>query len=95
MTQLCVHADEAALVAALQRQPVSVAVNAHFKGFMNYKAGVLDTDECDDTVDHAVLAVGYGVEDGKKYVTSWLIDGHLRSGTKCTPAQTQAKAVCL
>ena len=53
--------DEAALRAAIARQPVSVAVRANCDSFRNYGGGVLD-DDCgggENQIDHAVLAVGY------------------------------------
>ena len=37
---------------------------------MTYKKGVLDSKHCGTDLDHAVLAVGYGTENGKDY---WLI----------------------
>ncbi|KAK8931006.1 Cysteine proteinase 2 [Platanthera zijinensis] len=53
-------------------RPVSVAFEVA-KGFRFYKKGVFSSDICGNTpmdVNHAVLAVGYGVEDGISY---WLI----------------------
>ncbi|KAK7265446.1 hypothetical protein RJT34_33066 [Clitoria ternatea] len=53
-------------------RPVSVAFEV-VKGFRFYKKGVYSNDTCGSTpmdVNHAVLAVGYGVEGGVPY---WLI----------------------
>lgn len=53
-------------------RPVSVAFEV-VKGFRFYKSGVYTSDTCGSSpmdVNHAVLAVGYGVEDGIPY---WLI----------------------
>uniref|UniRef100_A0A804QAX6 Cysteine proteinase 2 n=1 Tax=Zea mays TaxID=4577 RepID=A0A804QAX6_MAIZE len=53
-------------------RPVSVAFEV-ITGFRLYKSGVYTSDHCGTTpmdVNHAVLAVGYGVEDGVPY---WLI----------------------
>lgn len=47
------------------RGPVSIAIDASSKEFRFYKSGVFDT--CGVDLDHAVLIVGYGVENGKKY----------------------------
>ncbi|VAI32425.1 unnamed protein product [Triticum turgidum subsp. durum] len=53
-------------------RPVSVAFEV-IDGFRQYKSGVYTSDHCGttpDDVNHAVLAVGYGVENGVPY---WLI----------------------
>uniref|UniRef100_A0A804MNM4 Peptidase C1A papain C-terminal domain-containing protein n=1 Tax=Zea mays TaxID=4577 RepID=A0A804MNM4_MAIZE len=53
-------------------RPVSVAFEV-ISGFRLYKTGVYTSDHCGTTpmdVNHAVLAVGYGVENGVPY---WLI----------------------
>jgi C1A family cysteine protease len=61
--------DEAALQEAVAQQPVSVAIEADQMVFQLYRSGVLD-GACGTQLDHGVLAVGYGEEDGKKY---WLV----------------------
>ena len=53
--------NEAALAAAVARQPVSVVVDASCPGFMSYAGGVW-TKDCGTKLDHAVLVVGYGVD---------------------------------
>mmetsp|Transcript_43500 Transcript_43500/g.102505 ORF Transcript_43500/g.102505 Transcript_43500/m.102505 type:complete len:357 (-) Transcript_43500:93-1163(-) len=58
--------DEDALLEALSDQPVSVLIEADQKAFQHYRSGIL-SKECGTKVDHGVLAVGYGVEDGTKY----------------------------
>ncbi|XP_027351576.1 thiol protease aleurain-like isoform X2 [Abrus precatorius] len=63
--------DELKHAVALVR-PVSVAFEV-VDGFRHYKKGVYTSNTCGSTsqdVNHAVLAVGYGVEDGVPY---WLI----------------------
>ena len=59
--------DVASIKAAIQTKPNSVAIKADSFVFQTYKSGVLDSDKCGTTIDHAVTAVGYGVEDGKEY----------------------------
>ncbi|KAF1867807.1 hypothetical protein Lal_00050241 [Lupinus albus] len=63
--------DELKHAVAFTR-PVSVAFQV-VDDFQSYKKGVYTSDVCGNTpldVNHAVLAVGYGVEDGVPY---WLI----------------------
>jgi C1A family cysteine protease len=55
-----------ALKGALEMGPVSVAIQADEKTFQSYKSGVFDA-ECGTQLDHAVLLVGYGVEDDKEF----------------------------
>ncbi|KAF4716376.1 hypothetical protein FOZ63_025557 [Perkinsus olseni] len=57
------------LMKALTTGPVSVAVKASSFHFKHYRSGVL-TGSCGGRVDHGVLAVGYGVENGVEY---WLV----------------------
>jgi len=56
--------------AALAQQPLAVSIEADKKVFQTYKSGVLSGTECGTKRDHAVLAVGYGTEDGQDY---WLV----------------------
>ena len=58
--------DENALLAAVAIGPVSVLVDAS-DTFKFYAGGVLDDPACGLSLNHAVLAVGYGTEDGKDY----------------------------
>lgn len=53
----------AALETALQGQPVMVAVQAAGSAWQLYRSGVMTT-QCGTALDHAVLAVGYGVDAG-------------------------------
>jgi len=56
--------------AALAIGPVSVAIEADKEVFQSYKSGVITSRLCGEKLDHGVLAVGSGTEDGEAY---WLV----------------------
>ena len=62
--------NELELTYAVAKQPVSVSIEADSRSFQLYKSGVYDDASCGTTLDHGVLAVGYGTEGGKDY---WLV----------------------
>ncbi|XP_073029551.1 senescence-specific cysteine protease SAG39-like [Primulina eburnea] len=62
--------DESALLKAVAKQPVSVAIDASGPIFQFYAGGIY-TGECGTNLNHGVTVVGYGKsEHGKKY---WLV----------------------
>jgi len=62
--------DQISLKGAVAQQPISIAIEADTRYFQSYTSGVLDSTSCGTTLDHGVLIVGYGEENGKKY---WLV----------------------
>ena len=66
--------DEQALKEAVATiGPISVAIDASHPSFQSYKSGVYYEPSCGNglaNLDHAVLVVGYGTENGRDY---WLV----------------------
>ena len=62
--------DPVALLNAVSKQPVSIAVNSAAGPFISYKSGIMDSTSCSAKLDHAVTLVGYGSENGIDY---WII----------------------
>jgi len=58
--------------AGLQQQPLAVSIEADKLVFQTYKSGVLDSTKCGTSLDHAVLAVGYG-NDAASGLDYWLV----------------------
>jgi len=75
-----------AMMQALSKQPVSIAIEADQREFQLYKTGVF-TGTCGTKLDHGVLVVGYGSLDGRNYYkvknswsTSWGDSGYILLG---------------
>lgn len=55
-----------AVKSALKSGPVTVNVDADADCFQNYSSGIVCSG-CGTSVDHGVLVVGYGTENGKEF----------------------------
>ena len=72
--------------AAINMQPVSVAIEADQMAFQSYTSGVI-TSGCGTNLDHGVLAVGYGTLGGHEFFLvknswgpSWGAEGYVKIG---------------
>ena len=55
------------LMRALQNGPVAVAIQADNVVFVQYSGGIITDESCGKEINHAVLVVGYGAENGMNY----------------------------
>nr|QOV03083.1 cathepsin L13 [Dysdercus peruvianus] len=74
--------------------PISIAINSSPHTLLFYKSGVYTDKACTDSVNHGVLLVGYGTDNGQDYWlvknswgTKWGEEGYVRlarnSGNLC------------
>ena len=77
--------SESAFKASIEAGPTSVAIEADKMVFQMYKNGVLNSTKCGTNLDHGVLAVGYGSENGQNYYivknswnTTWGDEGYIK-----------------
>ena len=57
----------AAHMNAVAQFPISVAVQSTSSAFQFYKSGIITSTGCGTSLDHAVIMVGYGTENGVDY----------------------------
>jgi KDEL-tailed cysteine endopeptidase len=72
-----------ALMSAVAKQPVAIAVEADTVAFQFYKSGVF-SGKCGTDLDHGIVLTGYGTLDGKDYWrcknswgASWGMNGYI------------------
>jgi C1A family cysteine protease len=91
--------DQDQLIAALQKNPVSVAIEADTFIFQFYRSGVFDDVSCGTNLDHGVLAVGFGTDaaSGKDYFivkNSWGPSWGDKGFIKIAKNTTQQAGIC-
>jgi cathepsin L len=69
--------NQVQLKEAVALGPVSIAIEADTTVFQFYTSGVINSSKCGTNLDHGVLIVGYGVENGTPY---WLVKNSWGSG---------------
>jgi len=79
--------SDSAMMSAVAQNPVSVAVEADQTAFQFYSGGVLTSNSCGTNLDHGVLVVGYGTEQGNDFYkvknswgASWGLKGYILLG---------------
>ncbi|KAE8573732.1 procathepsin L isoform X2 [Halyomorpha halys] len=85
--KLIPRGDELALQSSVANfGPVSVAIDASHTSFHHYHSGIYFEEDCSSTdLDHGVLVVGYGSENGTDYWLvknswgeDWGVDGYIK-----------------
>jgi C1A family cysteine protease len=90
VTYVQVNSDNA-MMTALSKQPVSIAIEADQKEFQLYKSGVF-TGKCGTNLDHGVLLVGYTAEAyilKNSWSNTWGDNGYMYIGKGNDPATGQ------
>ena len=76
----------------LKLGPVAAALSSAQTPFKFYESGVITSHECALKLDHAILIVGHGIENGHEYFlvknswgADWGLDGYVKVGISSGP----------
>ncbi|MFS7951892.1 putative peptidase C1A, papain, patatin-like phospholipase domain-containing protein [Helianthus anomalus] len=76
--------DEQSLRKAVANEPIFASIEAGSRDFQFYSSGIF-TGKCGTDLDHSVVVIGYGNDDGKDYWlvrntwgVAWGVQGYLR-----------------
>jgi C1A family cysteine protease len=90
--------DQISLKVAVSKQPVAVAIEADTRYFQSYSSGVITSASCGTNLDHGVLVVGYGTDNGIDYYlvknswgVSWGDSGYVKIARSDS---TNDKGIC-
>ena len=59
--------NQVSLKNAVLKNPVVIGIEADTYYFQSYSSGILTSELCGTTIDHAVEIVGFGIDNGVKY----------------------------
>ena len=89
--------DQDALYAALLQQPIAVGVEANPAIFQFYQSGIVTSEACGTTLNHALLLVGFNSEAGTDYwycKNSWGPSWGERGYIRIARTATQGPGIC-
>ena len=66
-TYVTLRSSNTDIMSGIDKQPITVEVDGGSSVFKFYSSGVITSTDCGTSETHAVVAVGYGTENGENY----------------------------